>query len=69
MCQKATGATKALAVDHRHSDNLVRGLLCSPCNVLIGRAGDDVMFFIRGIEYLTNPPAVDALGGPRYAPM
>jgi hypothetical protein len=68
ICQRATGATKALAVDHCHATNLVRGILCSPCNVLIGRAHDDVTFFVRAIEYLLNPPAPRALGGPRYAP-
>lgn len=56
ICQKATGASRNLSVDHSHSTNLIRGLLCRPCNTLLGRAGDDPMYFARAIEYLTNPP-------------
>lgn len=68
ICQRATGASKALAVDHRHSDGLVRGCLCSGCNVLIGRAGDRTDFFLRAIDYLLAPPAPRALGAARYVP-
>lgn len=65
ICQMATGATKALAWDHDHSccpapptcGRCGRGCLCSPCNQLLGRAGDNPEFFRRAIEYLKNPPA------------
>lgn len=74
MCRWARGLKKELAVDHDHNKGCdhpsdracpecVRGLLCSECNQMFGRARDDVGFFLRGIEYLTNPPAQVVLLG------
>lgn len=65
LCQWATGKTRRLSVDHDHAccpgktscGECVRGLLCRPCNTLLGRARDAIEFFQRAIEYLTNPPA------------
>lgn len=65
ICQWATGKTRRLSVDHDHSccpgkiscGLCVRGLLCRPCNTLLGRARDAVAFFQRAIDYLTHPPA------------
>lgn len=63
LCQRASGRTKRLAVDHDHSTGLVRGLLCSHDNLkVIGHSRDSVEFFQRGIQYLTNPPAFDVIG-------
>lgn len=64
MCPRR-GTTKYLAVDHDHKccketptcGKCNRGLLCSECNQLIGRTGDSTDFFVRGIEYLLDPPA------------
>lgn len=58
ICQRATGASKRLATDHRHADNLVRGALCSTCNEIIGYWGDDPAVWLRGYFYLIDPPAV-----------
>jgi Recombination endonuclease VII len=67
ICQKATGATKNLAVDHQHNKPgcdhapnvgcraCVRGLLCGPCNQTIGIWDIDAL--VRAIVYLRNPPA------------
>lgn len=65
VCQWATGKTRRLSVDHDHKccsgksscGLCVRGLLCRPCNTLLGRARDAIEFFQRAIQYLTNPPA------------
>lgn len=57
ICQRATGATKALAVDHSHSTGLVRGLLCGPCNKILGQIRDDVATAQRIVAYLIAPPA------------
>lgn len=57
ICQRATGATRKLSVDHDHKTLLVRGLLCRPCNNLLGHARDDPEFFTRAKDYLEKPPA------------
>lgn len=56
-CLRATGKVKRLAVDHNHATLEVRGLLCGPCNRLIGYYRDDPATFLRLAEYLTDPPA------------
>lgn len=56
LCRRATGASRKLSVDHDHATGLVRGLLCRPCNTMLGHARDKVMFFLRCIWYLRRPP-------------
>lgn len=53
ICRK-TSEGKALAVDHCHETNKVRGLLCSNCNTALGLLGDDVTLMQKGIEYLED---------------
>ena len=43
-------------VDHCHKINKVRGLLCSPCNFLIGNATNNPQTLRNGANYLENPP-------------
>lgn len=57
ICQRATGASKALSVDHDHGTGLVRGLLCSTCNKLLGHLRDNPVTAARIHRYLVNPPA------------
>ena len=54
LCQKATGATKSLAVDHDHVTCEVRGRLCGPCNQFIGKLGDDPEAARRLVGYLSG---------------
>lgn len=42
------------AVDHCHATGKVRGLLCVPCNLLIGYAQDDPERLRSAIQYLTG---------------
>lgn len=56
ICQRATGATRRLSVDHDHKTGRVRGLLCRPCNTMLGHARDVIDFFVRAIQYLSSPP-------------
>lgn len=62
ICQRATGATKRLAVDHDHGTGFVRGLLCGPCNKVIGHFRDDPEALQRGAYYLRQPPAFRVIG-------
>lgn len=56
ICRVATGKAKRLAVDHDHDTGEPRGLLCGPCNQMLGRlpAGS----LVRALEYLHDPPAL-----------
>jgi hypothetical protein len=72
VCGRTQKSGKRLATDHAHAGNragLVRGLLCASCNRALGKmertwpAGTDVAkMLIRLAEFITDPPAVKALG-------
>lgn len=62
ICQRATGKTKKLAVDHDHKTGYVRGLLCGPCNNILGHLRDDRDAAFRVMDYLIYPPAYDVIG-------
>jgi len=53
-CAICNGPTerKHFCVDHNHSTNQIRGLLCSWCNRMIGYAKDDPDLLIKASEYL-----------------
>lgn len=69
ICERATGATRRLSVDHDHKccngpvscGACVRGLLCRPCNDLLGHCRDDWRMLARAIRYLQNPPGGEVL--------
>lgn len=62
ICQRATGRTRKLSVDHDHSTGYVRGLLCRPCNNILGHLRDDQLSALRVFKYLESPPAFDIIG-------
>lgn len=63
------GLSKKLSVDHDHScciappicGKCIRGLICGPCNSLIGQVGDSAGHAVERLQaymdYLKNPPA------------
>ena len=65
LCGKIQKSGKRLAVDHRHSDGLIRGLLCSQCNRLLGKIesnGWTTETLRKLIEYFEKPPSMKAIG-------
>lgn len=54
------------SVDHRHKDGLLRGLLSWRANKGLAFFNDDSRLLRAAADYLDNPPAVRALGKPRY---
>jgi hypothetical protein len=71
ICRRANGRTRRLSVDHDHKlgngRHAVRGLLCRPCNNLLGHLRDDPAAFDRGKAYLQAPPAWQVI--PREQPL
>jgi hypothetical protein len=69
LCQRATGATKRLAVDHDHQqamidghhpdkgcDRCIRGLVCSICNDILAHFRSEPSAGLRITAYLTRSP-------------
>jgi|GEM_PF-3132784 len=57
------GKKLPLHVDHDHSTNIVRGLLCSWCNLLLGHAKDDKNILVNAVRYLEAHEELVANGG------
>lgn len=51
---KRTKKVRELAVDHCHTSNKIRGLLCSNCNTALGLLKDDPEILFRAIIYLSD---------------
>lgn len=43
---------KTLSVDHNHSNNKIRGLLCQNCNSVLGLCKEDVDILLNTIDYI-----------------
>jgi len=54
ICGETERKFSRLSVDHDHSDNKIRGLLCSACNSGLGRFRDKQELLIKALEYLRN---------------
>lgn len=51
ICQKPSVA-RSLEVDHNHTTEVIRGLLCHRCNVAIGFMRDDIEIAKKAVAYL-----------------
>ena len=51
-CDVCSKAEETLCVDHCHSTNKIRGLLCFDCNTGIGKLGDNLDGLSRAVAYL-----------------
>lgn len=49
-----SGRTKRLHIDHDHQTGRVRGLLCGPCNLAIGKLKDSPELLRRAASYLED---------------
>jgi len=45
-------------IDHCHTTNEVRGVLCMQCNTSIGKLGDDIASIQHVLNYIKNPPGL-----------
>ena len=52
ICGGETCRNKPLFIDHNHDTGAVRGLLCGPCNSMIGFAQENPSILNAGIDYL-----------------
>lgn len=48
------GSAANLAVDHNHDNLRIRGLLCKPCNRILGRWKDSPDIALRAFDYLVE---------------
>ncbi|MDG6999848.1 MAG: endonuclease VII domain-containing protein, partial [Nitrososphaerota archaeon] len=52
ICRKPNLKDENWHIDHSHTTGQVRGLLCSPCNLLIGLCNESTIVLQSAIEYL-----------------
>lgn len=48
------GIVRPLNVDHCHTSNKIRGLLCASCNLALGNLEDNISYLKSAISYLEN---------------
>jgi hypothetical protein len=54
LIDNRTNTLRALAVDHDHKTEKVRGLLCNRCNKSLGGFKDNINNLLSAIKYLTK---------------
>jgi hypothetical protein len=52
ICQGPPVGKNRLSIDHDHQTGVFRGLLCDPCNRMLGYAKDSVETLENGVKYL-----------------
>jgi hypothetical protein len=51
ICSRSFSEVKPV-VDHDHSTNIIRGILCNDCNLGLGRFKDSIQIMLKAIQYL-----------------
>lgn len=54
--------TKNFCVDHDHTNGKTRGLLCHPCNQMLGLAEDSAKRLLASVDYLVYHGSVRGIG-------
>lgn len=54
ICGTVPASDQVLDVDHDHATGRIRGLLCRPCNTMLGGARDSRDILAKGIKYLED---------------
>jgi hypothetical protein len=62
ICKRLPKEGKNLHVDHNHKTGQTRGLLCWQDNGALAKFKEDTCRLHNAEEYLTHPPATQALG-------
>ncbi len=52
ICESVSLSGKRLHIDHNHVTGKVRGLLCQPCNHMIGNAKEAMIILYKAADYL-----------------
>jgi hypothetical protein len=54
ICKKPDPCGRDLAVDHCHITNKVRGLLCTNCNMAIGKFQENIEYLRSAVDYMAR---------------
>jgi DNA-directed RNA polymerase subunit RPC12/RpoP len=53
ICKREiTLTTKKAFIDHNHSTKAIRGILCPPCNFILGNCKESIQILLSAIQYL-----------------
>lgn len=67
ICSAIEPLNKTLDVDHDHKTGIVRGLLCTSCNRMLGHSGDNAETLVAAARYLTPQVAAEFIQAAREA--
>mgnify|MGYP006287297401 CR=1 FL=1 len=56
VCECCGQIPSQWALDHDHDDNSFRGWLCTPCNIGIGKLGDNMQGIANAMNYFLSRP-------------